>query len=200
MTQVKTYTSKGKTYSYYRPTKWEIDSGVRPFRVDGLTPSQIKERVGWVGEKPTRKRREQVVRSYLRDEMTNLFNRAKKRARNKGWGFSITEEDVIQALERANYRCEVTGTQLTLNGGRGRDRCPTDPSLDRIDSKRGYSPDNIRIVCFAANVGMLNWGEEQYQRIAARSARFKRARKLDNKPKNSIITSRVRHKVEKLSS
>ena len=33
------------------------------------------------------------------------------------------------------------------------------PSIDRINATKGYTKDNVRIVCLAANVAMMQWGE-----------------------------------------
>lgn len=74
-------------------------------------------------------------------------------------GSSITQEYVIGLLDRQNWRCAVTGTEFDLvqihkNHGR-----PFAPSVDRIDSSKGYTLDNIRLVCLAANYAMNQWGE-----------------------------------------
>lgn len=39
------------------------------------------------------------------------------------------------------------------------------PSIDRIDSSKGYVYSNIRIVCFALNAFYNTWGEEAVQPI-----------------------------------
>ena len=38
---------------------------------------------------------------------------------------------------------------------------PYAPSLDRIDPKRGYTPDNVRLVVFAINTMLLDWGADR---------------------------------------
>jgi hypothetical protein len=57
--------------------------------------------------------------------------------------------------------CEITGTSFDLSAGKKFNS----PSIDRIDPSRGYEPDNIRIVCFAMNAAMGEWGEEPVWRM-----------------------------------
>lgn len=46
---------------------------------------------------------------------------------------------------------------------------PLMPSLDRIDSSKGYTADNVRLVCWAVNCAASTWGLEAYLAIAARA-------------------------------
>lgn len=49
--------------------------------------------------------------------------------------------------------------------GDGRRR-PWIPSIDRIDSSKGYTKGNCRIVCCAVNIAMNNYGEDVLARIS----------------------------------
>jgi len=63
--------------------------------------------------------------------------------------------------------CEVSGFPLdTTPLERSYERRPNSPSLDRIDPTRGYTMDNVRVVCLAANTAMGNWGEAAFMPIA----------------------------------
>lgn len=73
---------------------------------------------------------------------------------------SITAEDVVNLFIRCNGYCEVTGVKLVFGSRLNKEERPWIPSLDRIDCGKGYSFDNCRIVCFAANVAMADWGAE----------------------------------------
>lgn len=41
-----------------------------------------------------------------------------------------------------------------------RNAMPYAPSIDRKDSTKGYTRENCRIVCAAANFAMNTWGDE----------------------------------------
>lgn len=48
------------------------------------------------------------------------------------------------------------------------------PSIDRIDTTRGYTPDNVRLVCAAVNLALNQFGEGIFFRIVTSTARFQR--------------------------
>jgi len=80
-------------------------------------------------------------------------------------GFS--PRDMIVTWERCEGRCAVSGLPFSLAEiGHGRARRPFAPSLDRIDPALGYTPENLRLVCVAANFGMNAWGQEVYLHVA----------------------------------
>jgi hypothetical protein len=53
---------------------------------------------------------------------------------------------------------------------------PFAPSLDRINSHGGYTPDNVRLVFTAVNFGMGQWGEEIYLYCARAAVEHDRQR------------------------
>jgi hypothetical protein len=88
-------------------------------------------------------------RGYVADpwgRAVKLVGDARRRARQKGLPCTVTAEEIVKRLARG---CEVTGVQFDLT--RGGRRRPDSPSLDRIDSTEGYTPDNVRVVCWWVN-------------------------------------------------
>ena len=85
-----------------------------------------------------------------------LWRSATKRSNN----VTITPEWVAEQLVAGV--CSVSGLKLYLDGGgfHAGDRHPRSPSLDRIDPKKGYTPDNVRIVCWQVNLARNNYGDE----------------------------------------
>ncbi len=43
---------------------------------------------------------------------------------------------------------------------------PFAPSLDRIDSSKGYEEGNVRIVCLMVNLAMNTWGHGPLEKVA----------------------------------
>lgn len=76
-----------------------------------------------------------------------LCNQARDRARKKGLEHTITPEDVARV---DNDVCPYLNIPLEWGQGRGV-RMDNSKSLDRIDSSRGYTPDNIIVCSWRAN-------------------------------------------------
>lgn len=85
-----------------------------------------------------------------------LLRQSVKNARAKGLPHELSFADVKVLAMRCGGRCEVTRVALRPDSGA---REPWIPSLDRVDATLGYSFENCRIVCFAANMAMRQWGE-----------------------------------------
>lgn len=84
-----------------------------------------------------------------------LFKYAKARAKKKGLEFTITKEDVV-----IPEVCPILGYKFVI-GGEGQNKCS--PSIDRIDSSKGYTPDNIQIVSRLYN--SMKWDSTQEELI-----------------------------------
>ena len=77
------------------------------------------------------------------------FLGARDRAKKKNLGFNLTKEYLKTLLELQNGKCALTGIELTFYLGKG--RIPSNLSIDRIKSDRGYVVGNVHFVCSAVN-------------------------------------------------
>ncbi len=78
-----------------------------------------------------------------------IFHSAKKRAKSENLDFSITLGDVV-----IPEYCPVFNTKLEIEKRKSsgiRTPRPNAPSLDRIDSTKGYTKDNICVISLRAN-------------------------------------------------
>jgi hypothetical protein len=93
---------------------------------------------------------------------------ARKRAAKFGWEFDLDDHLDELKVRFAKMRCELTGLELAVGVGAGSPgkRYWNTPSLDRIDSTKGYTISNVRIVCWAMNCAMGTWGEAVLRQIA----------------------------------
>lgn len=101
---------------------------------------------------------------------TQIFNQCRGQARRRGIEFGLTIYDLHDIVERSRGLCELSGIPLQRvverpESGDGRFRHPWAPSIDRIDSRAGYRPDNARLVCVAVNLALADWGEEVFLRM-----------------------------------
>ena len=100
--------------------------------------------------------------------LAKCLNGARHRAKAHGRDFDLTMEWLLQQLERQQMACALTGIQFFVAEKSGSKNHPYSPSLDRIDCTRGYTTDNVRIVLFAVNVMLMDWGEKVLDHVASR--------------------------------
>jgi len=93
-------------------------------------------------------------RKYQRNKRLNfdyrlqmLINASKQRARLNDREHDINVDD-IKAIYPVDGCCPIFGMKLEFNGAGFRD---SSPSIDRIDSTKGYTRDNIQIISWKAN-------------------------------------------------
>ncbi len=130
---------------------------------------------------PGRSRRQYSV---LDGDYRAMYSSAIKRSAKSGVPFALTEQDMQCLVQRAAGKCEVSGLEFCYATHKHASRAPFAPSLDRIDSRFGYSLANCRIVCVAVNWAMSDWGESVLQRIAFAIS----ARALAQKASHSFTT------------
>ena len=76
-----------------------------------------------------------------------LINASKQRAKNKDREHNISVEDIKNIFPEDGC-CPIFGMKLEFNNAGFRENSP---SIDRIDSTKGYTPDNIQIISWKAN-------------------------------------------------
>ena len=76
-----------------------------------------------------------------------LINASKQRAKLNSREHDINVDD-IKAIYPSDGYCPIFGLKLEFNGAGFRD---SSPSIDRIDSTKGYTRDNIQIISWKAN-------------------------------------------------
>lgn len=111
----------------------------------------------WRQENPERHRfnREQYKAN---NPAQYLWSRAKGRAARKGHEFTITKEWVQERLTAGV--CEATGLPFDLDLGTAAEPNPWSPTVDRRDSRLGYTPDNCRLVAWVYNAAKNCWGDD----------------------------------------
>jgi hypothetical protein len=88
-----------------------------------------------------------------------LLGLVRRSARSRGLENLLTIEDVGELVHRANGRCEVSGIVFSGERDPGQRIRVYGPSVDRIDSSRGYALGNCRLVCAGVNVALNRFGE-----------------------------------------
>lgn len=101
-------------------------------------------------------------RLTIRGTAIHLRNMAMQRARERGLEFNLSRNLIEEKLLRGV--CEVTGIKFLRRHGERIN--PLTPSLDRINYRKGYTDNNIRVVIFAFNAARGHWGDKMTLRVA----------------------------------
>lgn len=103
----------------------------------------------------------------LTGRLQELNRSAKRRAVQRKLEFDLTVDFLNQLWEIQNGKCAITGLDLIIPQERNDGKAsPFSPSIDRIDIKKGYTTNNVRIVCYIVNCSLHDYGLETFDRIA----------------------------------
>lgn len=95
-----------------------------------------------------------------------MHSSAKGGARGRGLIFELSKQNVVDLLISSQGRCMATGIEFSEIKEPGIKMALWQPSIDRIDSSKGYTLDNIRIVCVAFNISIQNFGDAIFKKLA----------------------------------
>jgi len=102
---------------------------------------KIKEK-----EKKRYKNNREQIKQYEKSPK-GMLNRYKQSAKKRGINFTLTLEWFEKQAKLPEYNtCAILGVEFVEEPHHAFCR-----SLDRIDSSKGYTPDNVRWVCFKSN-------------------------------------------------
>lgn len=82
------------------------------------------------------------------NHFAELERSARGRARVSSREYSLPVGWARDRFIAQDGACAVSGMQMTKDRAK---RSPHAPSIDRIDSEKGYTPDNCRLVCYIVN-------------------------------------------------
>ncbi len=94
-----------------------------------------------------------------------LWQEGRKRARLKGIEWRLTKKWVAKRVGRG--LCADTGLPFDLSNVATGSRNPRAPSIHRINSSKGYTPRNCRVVIYQLNAALNEWPEQLFEQMAA---------------------------------
>lgn len=104
--------------------------------------------------------------STIKGRIQNLLKSARKRAKIKSIEYDLDIAWLTELFKQQNNKCLLTNIDFVIPTERNNNKAhPFAPSLDRIDSDKGYTKENTRLVCVAINYGMNEFGEEIFSQI-----------------------------------
>lgn len=96
------------------------------------------------------------------------LSKAKERSVAKSVPFDLDFEWAFSQITRQKYLCALTNIPFELEHDTSGSMNPYAPSFDRIEPRIGYTKENVRIVCTAANIMLSDWGIGVVKDIAKR--------------------------------
>lgn len=127
--------------------------------------------------RPARQTIEVVRKQTVERSLEGSLKSARQRALKAGKPFNITMDWLLARAEAQGFRCALTRIPFhSAHDSKGHTN-PFAPSLDQIIPGKGYTEDNVRIVVFAMNVMLMDWGEAVLEHVMHRylyQARLKR--------------------------
>lgn len=117
-------------------------------------------RKNWYANNDGRKyHREWALKNRVKNPELYVWRNARNRAKETGREFSIEKSDIV-----IPEICPVLGIPISkqVEGFQ-----PNSPSLDRIDSSRGYVPGNIAIISWRANCLKRDGTLDEFRKIVA---------------------------------
>lgn len=93
-------------------------------------------------------------------KVSGMLSKAKSRAAKKNVGYSLNAEWLRSQWKAQDGRCALSGVLLDFENVVGRN--PNFPSIDRIDSGGGYTPENCRLVTVIVNLARLDWSDADF--------------------------------------
>ncbi|MCA2590163.1 MAG: hypothetical protein IM509_05280 [Microcystis sp. M31BS1] len=106
---------------------------------------------------------QQAYRSTETGFVSQTIHNCKTRALKKGFEFSLTTEDLLNLMQVQNMQCAVTGLLMDFKSQSRKKANPFKCSVDRIDSSKGYTLDNVRLVCWAVNQMKSDRTEDEFE-------------------------------------
>lgn len=104
------------------------------------------------------------IRGSFPSCIDRVMRQTKARSGSMKREFELDHDWMIEQLEKQNYRCLLTGLPFSSDATY---RNPYAPSIDRIDSRKGYTRDNSRLVLHSVNLALSNFGLANFDTICA---------------------------------
>lgn len=123
-------------------------------------PEEVKRRRDeWYAKHGAAYHREWAAKKRVSDPVLFIWRNARNRAKELGREFEIRRDHIV-----IPEFCPVLGIKIQKGNGPFQ---PNSPSLDRIDSSRGYIPGNVEVISWRANMLKRDGTLDEFERIVA---------------------------------
>lgn len=117
---------------------------------------------------PPKRNTDNLLRGSSKDEFSKFretLRRAKMHSKAKNREFTITLQDLKEVWENQKGKCVYTGIELELPEYDITPHLTKMASLDRIDSSKGYTKDNIQFISSCINLMKNNLSDSEIKKF-----------------------------------
>ena len=140
-----------KCQEYYRQNREAILLKRKEDREANIEAYKLKDKVYYETNKNSISTEKKKKRNYsLSYRLSALLGNSKARSKKLGYDFDLTKDFLFELWNKQEGRCALTNDVLSIEEGQSR-WTGSLVSLDRIDSTRGYTKDNVQFVTSSAN-------------------------------------------------
>lgn len=97
--------------------------------------------------------RDNTERGYWSKKMSSI----KANCRTNGRDCTISVNDLIELYKKQNGLCAISGRRMSICNNKDLNSL----SVDRLNSHKGYTKNNIRLVCWQVNTAKMFGSDEQ---------------------------------------
>lgn len=106
--------------------------------------------------------------------LNKLYMMAKSRSSKKGRDINISTDYLIELWDLSGGRCAISGRPFELKYSDDGGPHPDGPSLDRVDSSKGYIIGNVRLVTYHVNTALSSFGEDKLIELMESITRYRK--------------------------
>jgi hypothetical protein len=155
----------GEERVYFRRYRNEPRIRLPPLDAKNFASCYRAALAGEAAYRPARRNKNDVVRRDSGSSLVRGLRSAKVRAGVRGLPYDLDWEWAERQLERQRFRCPMTGLKFFMDRSDEGTKNPFSPSIDRIEPRLGYTKTNCRIIIFAMNAMLSDWGENVVQLV-----------------------------------
>jgi hypothetical protein len=109
-------------------------------------------------------------REEVQAHLKKLESSARASAAKRGLVYELRPGLLEVLFQRQGGLCAITRQRMHLDKHLGTYRRPWAPSVDRVDSAKGYVEDNVQLVCVAANIAKSDWTQDVFRTLVTAAA------------------------------
>lgn len=118
-------------------------------------------------DKELKYRQSRYYSSDLKNIISITYSNVKGRAKQYSLQFDLDKEFLLDLIKVQEQKCALTGLDFKYDPENVEvaHKRPFAPSLDRIDSTKGYTKDNVRFVCIIVNFALSEFGDKAFDKM-----------------------------------